>query len=161
MGISNEYLEGRLSYAANPKFKSNGERKIAYFLESNHFKYQYERPVLVNAKQDKPRIWYPDFYLPGFGSYIEYYGMVGKKSYDRGVKTKEIVYSKSGLHVIPVYPWMFNDNWQRYIMKELKTSSRRQYRNFMNKKYWSHQKSISYKHSSFRRGYHHSGNRRY
>jgi len=154
-------IESRLNNRAGPTYKSGGERKIAYFLDKNDIKYQYEPAILVNSPEGKPRIWYPDFYLSEFGSYIEYYGLVGNRNYDRGVKAKEIVYSKAGLHVIPVDPWMFNKNWQRYIMKELKTTSRRRYRNLMTKRYWSHQKSFSYGHSFFQRGYHHKSNYRY
>ncbi len=47
-------------------FKSDGERRIAYFLDTNLIKYQYEPGVLVNAAENKPRIWYPDFHLPEF-----------------------------------------------------------------------------------------------
>ncbi|NIO22376.1 MAG: hypothetical protein GTN76_17035, partial [Candidatus Aenigmarchaeota archaeon] len=81
--------------------------------------YHYEPGVLVNSVYEKPRIWYPDFYLPEFGAYIEYFGLVGKQNYDGGIKTKEDAYSKTGLEVIPVYPWTFAGNWQGYIMKEL------------------------------------------
>lgn len=148
-------------YRTKPYFKSRGEARIASFLNNNSISYKYEPPLLVQTDYGKQRIWYPDFYLPGLGSYIEYYGLVGNKSYDRGVKTKEVVYSKAGLHVIPVYPWMFNGNWQRYIMKELETSNRREYNSLMSTRYRPHQKSLAYKHGSFRRGYHRSDNRLY
>jgi hypothetical protein len=46
--------------------------------------------------------WYPDFHLPEFETYIEYYGLAGKQDYDKGIKTKEAVYSKMGLDVISV-----------------------------------------------------------
>ena len=52
------------------KFKSEGEKRIAYFLEENSIKYKYEPGVLVTHPKDKPRIWYPDFYLPEFAAYI-------------------------------------------------------------------------------------------
>jgi len=124
-----------------PSFKSEGERRIAYFLENNSIRYQYERGVLVNSPYDKPRIWYPDFYLPEFGAYIEYYGLIGRQNYDRGIKTKETVYSKMGLDVIPIYPWTFADNWQGYIMKELERVTSQRYRSLMAKPYWSRRRS--------------------
>ena len=45
----------------NEQFKSGGERKIAYFLDENKIKYQYEKPMMVNSIENKTRIWYPDF----------------------------------------------------------------------------------------------------
>ena len=98
------------------QFKSRGERKIAYFLEENDIKYKYESGILIYQEENKPRIWYPDFNLPEFSTYIEYYGMVGNPDYDRGIKVKEIAYAKMGLSVIPVYPKMFSKNWQGYII---------------------------------------------
>jgi hypothetical protein len=136
-----ENLENILKDKRSPNFKSEGERRIAYFLQNNSIRYQYEQGVLVNSPYDKPRIWYPDFYLPEFGSYIEYYGLVGKQNYDRGIKTKEAVYSKMGLDVIPVYPWTFADNWQGYIMKELERVTSQRYRSLMTKPYWSQRRS--------------------
>ena len=41
------------------QFKSEGERKIANFLYENSIQYQYESGVLVNADDNKQRIWYP------------------------------------------------------------------------------------------------------
>ena len=125
-------------------FKSEGEQKIAYFLENSSIRYQYESAVLINSDKNKPRIWYPDFYLPEFKTYIEYYGLVGNHSYDTGVKAKESAYLKMGLDVIPVYPWMFKENWQKYIMKELKNVTAQRYRKLMNKPYWSKTSSRPY-----------------
>ena len=150
-------LDNIIMRSERPQFKSEGERRIAYFLDTNSIKYQYESGLLVNAAEEKPRIWYPDFYLPEFGSYIEYYGLAGRKNYDRGIKTKEQIYSKMGLDVISVYPWMFAENWQDYIMKELKRSSIRKYRNLKAKPYWSKQKTGTY-HNSMPAYFRHSQN---
>lgn len=151
-GASN--LEHRLWDKKNPKYKSAGEGKIAYFLNRNNIRYQYEPAVLVNTDHGKKRIWYPDFYLPDFGSYIEYYGLVGNRNYDRGVKVKEVVYSKAGLHVIPIYPWMLNDNWQRYIIKELRIHNFRQYRQLKSKRYWVYINPASSRYNLSRPAYH-------
>ena len=124
-------------------FKSEGERKIAYFLDDNSIRYQYEPGVLVNTTYDKPRIWYPDFHLPEFASYIEYFGLVGKKSYDEGIKTKLSTYHQMGLEVIPVYPWTFSDDWQKYIMDKLEKTTLNRYNTLKSKKYWSQRNPVS------------------
>jgi len=140
-------LENRLNNIEPSQFKSNGERKIAYFLEKNLIDYQYEKSVIVTMDDSKQRIWYPDFYLPEFGTYIEYYGLAGQTNYDKGIKVKEDVYSNMGLNVMPVYPWMFAEDWQGYIMKELKNMTVQHYRKLMNKPYWSKTSSRPYRNS--------------
>jgi len=144
-------LENLLDGKRAPKLKSEGERRIAYFLEENSIRYQYEAGVLVNSIYNKPRIWYPDFYLPEFGAYIEYYGLKGQRSYDNGINRKETVYSRMGLDVIPVYPWSFAEDWQGYIMKELKQSVARRYKTLMSKPYWSQKNAAGYHRGSTRR----------
>ncbi len=112
-------LDDIITGSEHPHFKSEGEKKIVYFLEDNSIKYKYELGILINLN-GKPRICYPDFYLPKFGTHIEYFGLAGSPEYDKGIGTKEAMYSKMGLDMILVYPWMFAQNWQGYIMKELK-----------------------------------------
>lgn len=147
-------LEGRVHEARHSGFKSEGERRIASFLEKNAIRYQYETGVLVNSEGEKPRIWYPDFYLPEFGVYIEYFGLVGRENYDRGIERKESTYRKMGLSVIPVYPWTFDQNWQGYIMREVQETTIRRYRNLMAKPYWREKRASSYgRPIPFRRGY--------
>ena len=155
-------LEDRISEGKRPKFKSGGERRIAYFLDDNSIKYQYESGILVQSTEKKPRIWYPDFYLPEFGAYIEYYGLAGGKNYDRGIKAKQSVYSKMGMAVISVYPWMFAENWQRYIIKELKRSTLRRYKNLTAKLYRTQHRSTTHPYIlSSPRKYHGGLNKRY
>ena len=145
-------LENVIEGSECPKFKSEGERRIAYFLKDNSIRYQYESGVLINS-DNKPRIWYPDFHLPEFGTYVEYYGLAGKQDYDKGIKTKEATYSKMGLNMVPVYPWMFAEDWKGYIMKELKNVTVQRYRKLMSKPYWSRTSSRPYCNSfrSFKR----------
>jgi hypothetical protein len=149
----NHNLEEMLNGRSKRIFKSQGERRIAHFLEDNSINYQYEPSLLVKSAGGKPRIWYPDFYLPECKTYIEYYGMAGNLNYNLGIKTKETAYSKMGLDVISVYPWMFAENWKGYIMRELKRSSARQYKNLMSKPYWRRHRPLSHNNV---RGYHRS-----
>lgn len=140
-------LEKLLESKKDKQFKSEGERRIAYFLENNDIKYRYESGVLINSHDNKQRIWYPDFYLPEFKTYIEYYGLAGQRDYDRGIQVKENTYRSMKLDVVPVYPWMFSEDWQGYIMGEVKRSYLRQYKNLMAKPYWSKHKHRGYSNS--------------
>ena len=121
---ANQNLEFKIKNKTATTYRSSGERKIAYFFDNNSIKYQYEPAVLVNTKNHRSRIWYPDFYLPEFKTYLEYFGLAGQPGYDDGIKKKLTTYSKMGLDVISLYPKMFNKDWRGYIMKELHTGSR-------------------------------------
>lgn len=143
-------IENRIRKETGSSCKSQGERKIAYFLDQNYIGYQYEPALLVNTTQGKPRIWYPDFYLHEFKTYIEYFGMAGDYNYDKGIKVKQSEYKKAGIDVISIFPWMFRENWQGYIMKELEKTVLNRYRNLMGKPYWSKTKQpvTSYRESA-------------
>ena len=75
--------------------------------------------------REQPKIWHPDFYLPNFAIYIEYYGGAGQRDYDRGIDRKTGVYAANGLDVIPIYPWTFLDEWQDYIVDSLEAITTR------------------------------------
>lgn len=143
-------LEGRINQGDRSRYKSEGERKIADFLGRNKIRYLYEAPVLINSYDSKARIWYPDFYLPEFKTYIEYYGLAGDPDYDLGIKKKELSYQKSGIDVISIYPRMFRKDWRGYIMQELENNILRRYHDLMAKPYWSKTKPSL---SSHRSGY--------
>jgi len=155
-------LENLIGGKGAPNFKSQGERRIAYFLEDNLIRYQYEPGLLVNSGDKKPRIWYPDFYLPEFVTYIEYFGLAGEQNYDQGIRKKKEVYSAMGLDVIPLYPWNFCEDWQQYIMKEVEKITIRRYRDLMSKPYWPQNKSTTYHHNTpTRHGYHQGHSKHY
>ena len=147
----NQTLEHKIREQEHPNLKSEGERRIAYFLESNSIKYHYEPGLLINS-DEKPRIWYPDFYLPEFGAYIEYFGLAGKQNYDEGIKRKETLYSKTGLAVISVYPWTFTGDWQEYILEELERITIGRYKNLMAKPYWATYQNNTPKHRRYHQG---------
>jgi hypothetical protein len=104
-------------------FKSDGERKLADFFESYGISYIYERGVFIRD-DGKTKIWYPDFYLPEYAVYVEYYGLVGDPDYDEGIKKKTDIYSSMGIDVIPIFPWNFNEDWKSFILNSLLSISK-------------------------------------
>ena len=50
-------LEERINGKLGPRFKSEGERRIAYFLDTHDIRYIYEPPVLVTPTERQLRIW--------------------------------------------------------------------------------------------------------
>ena len=110
-------------------FKSAGERKIAEVLNKYGIDFKYESPVLINDNQGKQRIWYPDFYLPEYGVYIENYGIDCQPDYDNGRIKKQQVYRKMGLPVIPVMPSNNHSNLEGYIINEIYRFNKSRYSN--------------------------------
>ncbi|MCQ2124181.1 MAG: UvrD-helicase domain-containing protein [Fibrobacter sp.] len=55
--------------------KSYGELDIANFLFQNQVKFQYEEPYRLPTATAERRQYQPDFYLPDYDIYIEYFGI--------------------------------------------------------------------------------------
>ncbi|MEI8064679.1 MAG: hypothetical protein WCH84_11530, partial [Verrucomicrobiota bacterium] len=63
--------------------KSHAEQKIADFLSRNGIRYEYERPIEVGIWIFNEELCKPDFYLPDYDVYVEYWGM---KDVEEGYK---------------------------------------------------------------------------
>lgn len=59
----------------NEVVKSYGEMDIANFLAQNGIRYIYEHPYEVDTSTSEYGQYYPDFYLPDYNIYIEYFGI--------------------------------------------------------------------------------------
>jgi len=117
-------------------FKSRGERRIAEFLERCGIRYVYEQPLAI-CEEGKTMIWHPDFYLPDFAIYIEYYGMAGKAGYDERTQRKNSIYARMEVAVIPFYPRMFDYAWQRHVLNCLRSISEHRLGSFIEvQKHW-------------------------
>lgn len=57
------------------RVKSYGELNIANFLFENGVKYIYERQYKMDTRDEEYGQYYPDFYLPDYDIYIEYFGV--------------------------------------------------------------------------------------
>ena len=55
--------------------KSYGEMDIANFLYQNGVAYEYEHPYQVDTQTEEYGRYRPDFFLPDYGIYIEYFGI--------------------------------------------------------------------------------------
>jgi len=95
-----------------------GERELARFFGEYGIRFVYEEPVLVMDRR-KPKIWYPDFHLPDFAAYVEYFGLSGDPGYDLGTERKMAAYRETGLAVVPVYPWNLGDGLDGYMASGL------------------------------------------
>ncbi len=79
--------------------QSDGERKICDWLTKNNIQYRYdERFRIIEGMAIRP-----DFYLPEFDIYIEYWGM-DTTDYKIGMLKKQKLYQQEGKKLISLYP---------------------------------------------------------
>ena len=79
--------------------QSDGERMIAEILSAENIRYRYdERFRILDGYAIRP-----DFYLPEFDIYIEYWGM-DTADYKIGMLKKQQLYQQQGRHLISLYP---------------------------------------------------------
>lgn len=87
--------------------KSGGERMIADYFFRNKIHYEYEKPATDAFNR---RIARPDFYLPDYDIYVEYWGMAAtkdgkdRKEYQKGMEWKMAKYKEAGIRFISIYP---------------------------------------------------------
>lgn len=102
------------------RYRSDGERRIAATLEEYVIPFVYEQTIRVQ-KNGRPKTFRPDFYLPQFDLYIEYFGRVGNPDYDIRTAEKKAVYAANQLNLLPVYPWDLIQDWPNHILDRLRT----------------------------------------
>ena len=83
--------------------KSKGEKRIADYFKSKNIKYVYE-PGLREFYAD------PDFYLPDYDVYVEYWGLLNARDawvaqkYEKSMKRKMAIYYTHNIKFISIYP---------------------------------------------------------
>ncbi len=93
--------------------RSNSERVIADYLTGSGVKYLYEKPA--RTRWGLRRISRPDFYLPDYGVYIEYWGLVNlpnnsaRGRYERSMRWKMDQYRRNGIRLVSLYPSDLHD----------------------------------------------------
>lgn len=101
--------------------KSYGEMDIANFLFQNGIKYIYEAPYPVDTRTSEYGQYHPDFYLPDFDIYIEYFGInrtgdvppyfegrhgkSARETYQDGIQWKRELHRRNGTSLIEVYAY--------------------------------------------------------
>jgi hypothetical protein len=115
--------------------KSIGEKRIADYFERHRIKYEYERAARgkflffdFKIRAFNP----PDFYLPDYNVYVEYWGLVNaedywtRTNYVRNMKRKMAIYYRNNIKFISIYPdnldnldWIFRSKFRKVTGYEL------------------------------------------
>lgn len=115
-------LKRHIKTSQNFLVRSKGEKAISEFLYNNHIKCRYEAidlPIITNPF--KGNICNPDFYLPEFNIFIEFYGGYPKSWKKKVLKNK--IYKTHKIPVIGITPAELND-LEYYLLKEAETLSK-------------------------------------
>lgn len=112
-----ENLETKIEDSYN--FKSEGERTIAEVLNKYRIDFKYEWPILIRDDEKKLRIWYPDFFLPKYGVYLEYFGYENNTEYDNGRKRKEKIYNEMKIDVISIDSKIGDNQLESHLINQL------------------------------------------
>ena len=113
--------------------KSCGEVDIANFLYMNNIEYIYEKPYPVDTRTYEYGEYKPDFYLPEYGIYIEYFGvaadgsvpayftgkngMSAKETYHQSMQWKRKLHTQNNTNLIECYAW---EHFDDILIDELK-----------------------------------------
>lgn len=98
-------FKGRAVRTEVGRVRSRGERKIVHFFLQNGIRFAYEPLLVLGGKE-----LHPDFYLPQFGVYVEFWGMADISQRYRGImQAKKRLFTKHQIPVVSVYPRHLND----------------------------------------------------
>jgi len=78
--------------------RSKPEKRIADHLFKRGFLFRYEKKLILNGQT-----FYPDFYLPDFDIYIEYFGLRQIPSYRDKSREKIKIYAQNDIDCIYLY----------------------------------------------------------
>lgn len=98
----------------NETVKSYGEMDIANFLMQNGIQYIYEQPYEIDTRTSEYGQYHPDFYLPDYKIYIEYFGI------NRNGEVPP--YFKSTSEMTATEAYRASMEWKRTIHREHQTT---------------------------------------
>ena len=83
--------------------RSRAEQRIAEYFEGIGLRYQYEKELQARFWIFTETICKPDFYLPDYDVYVEYWGMLNvANDYDRAKYAREMKYKLARYHELDV-----------------------------------------------------------
>lgn len=117
--------------------RSGGERKIANYFIKNNIDYVYETTLYKRNAFRRYPFALPDFYLPKYKVYVEYWGLVDaddastRTRYNASMRKKMAQYYENDIRFISIYPdnldnldWIFRKKFKDAIGFELPQSMR-------------------------------------
>lgn len=94
----------------NEAVKSYGEMDIANYLLQNGVAYKYEAEYKIDTRTSEYGQYHPDFFLPDYGIYIEYFGI------DKNGNVPDWFYGKNGMSATQAYRESME--WKRTLHRD-------------------------------------------
>ena len=104
--------------------RSKAEERIANYFDSIGLRFEYEKELEAGLFLTET-VSHPDFYLPDYDVYVEYWGMLNvrddadREKYTRAMKYKMARYHELGIKFISLYPenlknldWIFRKKFK-------------------------------------------------
>lgn len=130
----NEYLRLNPPITINnEEVKSYGEMDIANFFTQNGIEYIYEYPYEVDTRTEERGQYYPDFFLPEYNIYVEYFGinrngdvpsyfkgsngMTATQAYQESIKWKRKTHKTNNTIMIECYAY---EKFEGILLENLK-----------------------------------------
>ena len=103
--------------------RSRSEQRIADYFAQNGIRYFYEWGAQTDALIFKRTFAHPDFYLPDYNIYVEFWGLAKvSKKYRRTMRFKMREYRKNKIRYISLYPdnldnldWIFRTRFRELV----------------------------------------------
>ena len=92
------------------EYDSGEERSVGDYFKRKNIKFYVHPEVKIPSKvwifenPFKKIILRPDFFLPEYKIYVEYWGLIGDKNYDEKRKLKRKAYLENDIDFIDIYP---------------------------------------------------------
>ena len=107
--------------------RSRSEQRIADYFAENGIRYIYEWGAQTDALLFKRTFAHPDFYLPDYNVYVEFWGLAEvSKEYRHNMKFKMAQYHKNHIRFISLYPdnllnldWIFRAKFREVMGTDL------------------------------------------
>lgn len=116
VGATAEQNARRHASLKGERMKSLEETKIANFLFLNGVEYEYEALYPYESGDPYRKAYRPDFYLPGYGIYLEHFGInregktpwlseIEEEKYLQGIEWKRGFHKKNGTTLLETYSY--------------------------------------------------------
>jgi len=97
------------------KYKmTNAEKEVAQYLDKLGLWWKFEYPLALYDDGDRHRTWYPDFWLPRLGVYVEVCG-IARNDY----AYREKIYDENGFKVIFLHYYKEPDKWKKFLVDRI------------------------------------------
>ena len=106
---------------------TKSEQEVAQFLKELGIFWSYEKPIYVWDKNERPRVWTPDFFLNQFSIYVE---VCGSEDFD--YEYRKTTYKENGYDVIFLHLYKESKRWKRHFINYLKLITRFRNERFSN-----------------------------